>query len=724
MIIENSIIELHSDNLSTKKIERVLWISKINQDVILVDITDHKNKKLPHKRNYGELINDLDEGRARILELEPDLRILSPDDEYLETHKKSRDANWDIIKDIAKKEPSIYNSRERGRLIKETVEKTGKNKKIIYDLLKKYWFYGKSMNGLLKNYTNCGAPGKERQYKNKTGPKSKNGNNFIVEEKDKKIFDKALKKYHIKGKMSLKSTHEHMCEEYYNEGYYRKYNEMVPIVSPKNGPTLRQFLYWYHKSNSFGEKYAKRYGERKRNMDVRILQGDASARALAVGYLYEIDSTPADVILVAEDRKTIIGTPTLYIVKDVFSRMIVGFHASLSPPSWVEQMVALENAATNKVEFCRQYGIDIEQSDWPCLHLPKYLVGDRGELKGKKAEQLVNLKVDVMNAPSYRGDLKPYVEQHFRLTNHEIRDLLSNTGAKPPELKKRGEHDPAREASLTIKEFIKFMIVQIITFNKKALPKDFFVTKDMFQENVDLTPIDVWNWGANKRLLHEKSRMEIRYNLLPKGKGKVTRRGIEFEGMYYTCDFGIKEGWFEEEKIDGNRKLIINYDPRNVSRVFLKLRSGKLEPLRLTEKYKEYEDLHLEDVRAIMRYKKEQIYKKTAESKQFQAELHTFSQKLVKVATEETKKAIENKSIYERKKDKRAKRKVESRNNDSRSAWSANASESSNNRESNKDIVSFPNNNDTKSNNEDLSNIYERFSAKNRERRSKHGPRE
>jgi hypothetical protein len=511
MIAENTILELFNSNFNTESIQRILWISPNEEDVVVVEINDKDNMKYPLFRKYNEIINEINEGRERIIETEPDLRFLSPDDEYLNRYKSSRDANWDIIKDIVHQEPSIYIPAERGKLVKDTVEKTGKHKKVIYQLLKKYWFYGKSINGLLRNYFECGAPGKTRMYQKKTGPKSADKNRFIiVTEKDKKIFQIAISKFHVKEGKNLTATHQHMCESYYNTGYYRKYGEMVPIVEQDKAPTLRQFLYWYHNEHSLVQKYSNKHGARKAAMDIRPLQGDATERAQSVGFLYEIDSTPADIILVAEDRKTILGTPTLYIVKDVFSRMVAGFHASLASASWVEQMVALENASTSKVEFCRQYGIEIEETDWPCIHLPKYLAGDRAELKGKKAESLVNLKIDVFNAPSYRGDLKPFVEQHFSITNNKIRELLYKAGAKPPKLIERGDRDPARDAALTINEFIQFMIIQIITYNKSALNKEYFVTREMFEEKVELTPLGVWNWGEGKKLLHEEPRNVIR----------------------------------------------------------------------------------------------------------------------------------------------------------------------------------------------------------------------
>jgi hypothetical protein len=720
LIVENSVLEFLDIDMNSLSIQRVLWISPDEEDVVVVDITDNKNMKFPIVLIHNELVTEINEGRVRLLDIEPDLRLISPDIGYLNKYKEDRDANWNVISDIVIQEPHIYLSSFRGKLVKKTIEETGRSKKEIYRLLKRYWFYGKTKNGLLKNYFDCGAPGKLRTYTKKPGPKSADEHGVIVSDRDKKIFEKAVQKFHVDQKMDITSTHRHMCEEYFHSGFYRKNGVMVPIVEPEKAPTLRQFSYWYNNEYSFAEKYSKRHGKRKTEMNIRPLQGDSTARALAVGYLFEIDSTPADVILVAEDRQTNLGTPTLYIVKDVFSRAVVGFHASLSPPSTIEQMVALENAATNKVEFCKQYNIEIEESDWPCSYLPQFLVGDRGELKSKWTENLVNLKVDVANAPSYRGDLKPFVEQHFNLTNNKIRELLSKAGAKPAKLKERGDFDPARNAALTIFEFTQFMILQIIAFNKSSLNKEFFVTREMFDEKVELTPLGVWNWGLGKNLLHEEHRDSLRYNLLPKGNGTVTRWGIKFIDWYYTSKVGIDDGWFVEQQIEGQKYITLSYDPRNISSVFIRLKNGQLLQCFLTDKYKEYEGLHIEDVKAIMKYKKEQIKMREKEEKQHLAELNAFSKNLVKEATKAMKEATSEISFYERQKEKREKKKQEGRNIGAQNAWTAiKPSDSIDIPNKTNEVFPFRKKSDEEKNNQN-NKIERLFGEKNRARRRNH----
>ncbi|MBD7965945.1 Mu transposase C-terminal domain-containing protein [Fictibacillus norfolkensis] len=714
IIYQNSIIELLDSDLKTEKIIRVLWISPNQEDIYVVDISDYKKMTFPFPLKYTELLTDLEDDRAQVVQVDPDLRLVSPDPAYLEKYKKDRDNNWNIIKDIVCQEPEIYISIYRGTLVEETKEKTGKSKKEIYKFLKKYWFYGKTINALLKNYFECGRSFKPRNYTKKPGPKSKDGNEWIVTEKDKEIFRKAIKKFHTKEKMDLTATHQHMCEEWYKSGFYREHGVMVPIVDFRNAPSLRQFTYWYKKEISPMQRYSNRRGKRKAEMDVRPIQGNPTARAIGIGHLYEIDSTPADIILVAEDRETIIGTPTLYIVKDVYSRMITGFHASLSPASRIELMVAMINAASEKVEFCRQYGIEIKEHDWPCKNLPVFLSGDRGELKSKWAENLVNLKVDVDNAPSYRGDLKPFVEQHFRIINKEIRELFYKAGAKPPKMIERGDEDPTGKAALTIYEFTQFMILQILTYNKSALPEEFLVTKEMFEEKVELSPKGIWEWGESKSALHEEQQDVLIYNLLPKEQSTVTRRGIKFSNMYYTSDLGLKYGWFVDEKIDQKKEIEIRYDPRNVSCIFIRMNNGKIEKCFLTEKYKEYDGLHLEDVKAIMQYKKDEIRNKESEEKQHKAVLHAYSKNLANEAIRKTKEATEFLSLAQRKKDRRDTKKSESRFVGSHNAFTAKKLLDTNNEKiETAEVITFPNKIEN-----DATKIQKLFGAMNKERRS------
>src|SRR5258708_34001474 len=98
------------------------------------------------------------------------------------------------------------------------------------------------------------------------------------------------------------------------------------------------------------------------NLRSRAAIGSLRSAIPGPGYLYEIDATVADVYLVsAFNRRRIIGRAVIYVVIDVFSNLIVGVSVSFEGPIWIGAMLALENMALDKVSFCNENGIDIEE---------------------------------------------------------------------------------------------------------------------------------------------------------------------------------------------------------------------------------------------------------------------------------------------------------------------------------------------------------------------------
>ncbi len=122
------------------------------------------------------------------------------------------------------------------------------------------------------------------------------------------------------------------------------------------------------------------------------------------------------------DRNLIIGRPVVYGVIDVYSRLMTGIYVGLEGPSWVGAMMALDNMVKNKVDFCTQYDITIDESQWPAHHLPEIIIADRGEFEGYSVENLINnFNIKIENISLYRGDLKGIIERQFRTINGKIK---------------------------------------------------------------------------------------------------------------------------------------------------------------------------------------------------------------------------------------------------------------------------------------------------------------
>ena len=80
--------------------------------------------------------------------------------------------------------------------------------------------------------------------------------------------------------------------------------------------------------------------------------------------------------------------------------------------------------------------------------------------------------------------------------------------------------------------------------------------------------------GAQRAL----SKAAVRYALLPSEKASITVNGILFRGLYYGCDRGFEEHWFDSARIAGRESISIAYDPRDGSRIYYKP-SAESEPL-------------------------------------------------------------------------------------------------------------------------------------------------
>ena len=105
--------------------------------------------------------------------------------------------------------------------------------------------------------------------------------------------------------------------------------------------------------------------------------------------------------------------------------MITGAYVGLEEPSWLGMMMALVNAATDRVKFCAEYGIKIEEEEWLAHHIPDAILGDRGELAGKNVETSIdNLGIRIENAAPYRADWKGLVERHFRIIHDRVKPFL------------------------------------------------------------------------------------------------------------------------------------------------------------------------------------------------------------------------------------------------------------------------------------------------------------
>ncbi|WP_201864440.1 Mu transposase C-terminal domain-containing protein [Microvirga soli] len=364
---------------------------------------------------------------------------------------------------------------------------------------------------------------------------------------------------------------EHIIDDYIAEDSVDAMGRPDVSIDSSLVPTLRQFDHFVRTFYSYPRRYRGVHGERAWNLQGRPTLGDAKGDVQGPGDRYYIDATVANVYLRSQlDRTRIVGRPVIYLVVDAYSDMIVGIYVGFEGPSWIGAMMALVNVVTPKVEFCRQFGIDISSDEWPCHHLGHVLQGDSGELKyklvGENIERCLGMEID--NTPVGRPDLQAPVERRFGTVPATFREFTP--GYVEPDFGERGAKDYRVDARLTLREFTAILLYAVLDHNYRPVESK-PIPPEMITAGMIGSPLDFWEYGiANgSGELTLASIDEVALNVLCTGRAQVTRKGIRFEGEHYTCTTADREDWFAEAR-RCSWPVLVSYDPRDLGTFYLR----------------------------------------------------------------------------------------------------------------------------------------------------------
>jgi len=592
---------------------------------------------------------------------DPFSRIISEEDIPIK-YKAIRDSDWliaDYLWNNDTKEILSVSGREK--CIADAAQKFNTYKNKILRVMSRFWQRGMHKNALLPDYDKCGMKGLSKRISEKKrgrplkmpAEKDLSPGINIDEDLKEKIRTSIDLFYRDRKRRSLKETYYLMLEKFFSDRYLVNGKEIIKVWPAGRIPSYAQFFYWYRKETSFEKDFIPRYGNNAFNLMYRELTGNTSSRVFGPGSCYQIDATVADVYLVSIlNRNKIIGRPVVYAVIDVYSRLFTGIYVGLEGPSWIGAMMALDNVVSDKVEFCKQYGIEITHEDWPCDCLPEAILADRGEFEGYNVEGLVNnLNIRIENTPPYRGDLKPVVERQFRTINEKIKH--SAPGAVQKQFRERGGRDYRYDAALNLKEFTAIIIHLVLNHNKSIIP-NYPREQALIMDDVPPKPLELWKWGLKNRAcgLVRRDRDIVRLNLLPKGKATITRQGIRFRRLFYGCDLAFDEKWFVNPK---HRSLEIAFDPRNIDNIYILSSNGPgYEKCYLLDKSSTYKGLSMEEVIFWQECEDERQRSDINTSNHDNVTLEANIQGIIKKAANETQKASRNPDKLENIRDNRS----------------------------------------------------------------------
>ncbi len=272
----------------------------------------------------------------------------------------------------------------------------------------------------------------------------------------------------------------------------------------------------------------------------------------------------------------------------------------------------LVNAATDKVKYCAEYGIEITEEEWLAHHIPDAILGDRGELAGKNVETSIgNLGIRIENAAPYRADWKGLVERHFRIIHDRVKPFIP--GYVDVDFTQRGGKDYRLDAKLDLDQFTRIIIYLIRYHNNEHHLQEYDREEMMIADDILAIPKELWKWGIANRSGRLRTIPEdiVKLNLMPADKATITPKGIRFKQLYYTCEKATKQQWFERARSKSMTKeqksLNISYDPRKPDIIYLRSPDGRdFEKCFLIDLDNKYSGRSIYDIEYLQEYEKQQ----------------------------------------------------------------------------------------------------------------------
>jgi putative transposase len=340
--------------------------------------------------------------------------------------------------------------------------------------------------------------------------------------------------------------------------------------------------------------------------------GSVLQEAVCAGHQYEVDSTQADIWLVAEkDSNKIIGKPTLYFIIDRFSRLVVGWHATLDNPSWHGACEAFLSIFEDPEALANELGVKYRgKRAHPAVALACCeLIADRGgEYICVMSDHITeNIRVGVVNLPANMCSEKGSVECLIKLDHVTLQDVAP--GYQPPaEAMKRFGADYEHDAKWTLDEFRAYIMEFVYLHNLRVhpkLPRRVHAVDDGYLP----IPLDVFTRDAEDSgtMLTALDPVDVYWELLAQRRGVVTNTGVVLHGLHYSCPEIEELGWL----IRGGLKRFrveVKYDRRLTDRIFIlnPLEPGAFFTATLTPAYEMYGRRSFAEAQRVLRIIKQQ----------------------------------------------------------------------------------------------------------------------
>lgn len=271
--------------------------------------------------------------------------------------------------------------------------------------------------------------------------------------------------------------------------------------------------------------------------------------------LVQIDHTLVDVIVVDSVTRAPIRRPWLTLAIDVYSRCVVGFHLTLEPPSATSVALCITHAVLSKLPWLSERKIDAE---WTMEGLIEHLHLDNAkefhsEALRRGCEQYgIGIEYRPVRTPHYGGHIE-------RLIGTMMGKIHLLPGTTFSDVSDKGDYDSEKHAAVTLDELERWLVHAITGVYHREV-----------HAALGTTPLAAWergmagdatSLGRGKPVAAPDPRRFL-IDFLPIERRLIRREGISLHSVSYWSD--VLRSW-----VAVPQKMIVRYDPRNLSRIYL-----------------------------------------------------------------------------------------------------------------------------------------------------------
>jgi putative transposase len=271
--------------------------------------------------------------------------------------------------------------------------------------------------------------------------------------------------------------------------------------------------------------------------------------------IVQVDHTIVDVVVVDEQTRQPIGRPFLTLAVDVFSRMVAGFLLTLDPPSTVSVGLCLLHAVFDKSAWLADRDLAIP---WPVAGLPATLGVDNGAEFHSRA--FIRGCQEFGIAVDWRPPATPRFGAHIeRLIGTQMGAVHLLPGTTFGSISARQGYKSDAQAQLTLRELERWLAAEILGKYHQRV-----------HSALKRPPIAVWREHEGRTPLRmPEDRLGFWVSFLPGEHRMLRRDGIHLHSIRY---------WSPTLAGDLGRHcepLLVKYDPRNLSRIFVCRPNGR-----------------------------------------------------------------------------------------------------------------------------------------------------